>query len=119
LSGNRAATFPLQTLGYDVDVVNTVQFSNHTGGSKSLLQWPHRPTYSGYKVFKGQKTGVDVLDALLDGLRTNGIDDYTKILTGYVPGAEALEVVEKHVRSMMDVRPETVYILDRECTVIP
>lgn len=34
--GNRAATFPLQLLGYDVDVVNTVQFSNHTG--KSLRQ---------------------------------------------------------------------------------
>jgi pyridoxal/pyridoxine/pyridoxamine kinase len=31
IPGNRAATFPLQTLGYDVDVVNTVQFSNHTG----------------------------------------------------------------------------------------
>jgi pyridoxine kinase len=31
ISGNRAATFPLQYLGYDVDVVNTVQFSNHTG----------------------------------------------------------------------------------------
>ena len=30
-AGNRAATFPLQTLGYDVDVINTVQFSNHTG----------------------------------------------------------------------------------------
>ena len=25
-SSNRAATFPLQTLGYDVDAVNTVQF---------------------------------------------------------------------------------------------
>ena len=29
--GNRAATFPLQLLGHDVDVINTVQFSNHTG----------------------------------------------------------------------------------------
>jgi pyridoxine kinase len=29
--GNRAATFPLQLLGYDVDTINTVQFSNHTG----------------------------------------------------------------------------------------
>jgi len=35
--GNRAATFPLQTLGYDVDVVNTVQFANHTGVSDSLV----------------------------------------------------------------------------------
>lgn len=30
-TGNKAATFPLQLLGWDVDVVNTVQFSNHTG----------------------------------------------------------------------------------------
>ena len=30
--GNKAATFPLQTLGFQVDAVNTVQFSNHTGG---------------------------------------------------------------------------------------
>lgn len=29
--GNRSATFPLQLLGWEVDVVNTVQFSNHTG----------------------------------------------------------------------------------------
>uniref|UniRef100_A0AC11DKQ2 Pyridoxal kinase n=1 Tax=Ovis aries TaxID=9940 RepID=A0AC11DKQ2_SHEEP len=29
--GNRAATFPLQVLGFEVDAVNSVQFSNHTG----------------------------------------------------------------------------------------
>lgn len=29
--GNRAATFPLQRMGYEVITVNTVQFSNHTG----------------------------------------------------------------------------------------
>jgi len=29
--GNKAAVFPLQLLGWDVDVVNTVQFSNHSG----------------------------------------------------------------------------------------
>ena len=34
--GNRAATFPLQLLGYDVDVINTVQFSNHTGKKLKL-----------------------------------------------------------------------------------
>jgi pyridoxine kinase len=31
LLGNKAATFPLQLLGWDVDAVNTVQFSNHAG----------------------------------------------------------------------------------------
>ena len=29
--GNKAATFPLQVLGFDVDAINSVQFSNHTG----------------------------------------------------------------------------------------
>ena len=29
--GNRSATFPLQLLGLEVDVINSVQFSNHTG----------------------------------------------------------------------------------------
>uniref|UniRef100_A0A9L0JDH6 pyridoxal kinase n=1 Tax=Equus asinus TaxID=9793 RepID=A0A9L0JDH6_EQUAS len=29
--GNRAATFPLQVLGFEIDAVNSVQFSNHTG----------------------------------------------------------------------------------------
>lgn len=29
--GGKAAVFPLQCLGYDVDVVNTVNFSNHAG----------------------------------------------------------------------------------------
>lgn len=29
--GNKAAVLPLQLNGYDVDAINTVQFSNHTG----------------------------------------------------------------------------------------
>ena len=29
--GNKAAVFPLQLLGFDVDIINSVQFSNHTG----------------------------------------------------------------------------------------
>lgn len=38
--GNKAATFPLQLLEWDVDVVNTVQFSNHTGPWTSGLFSP-------------------------------------------------------------------------------
>ncbi|MGH0171387.1 UNVERIFIED_CONTAM: hypothetical protein FKN15_060994 [Acipenser sinensis] len=29
--GNKSASFPLQVLGFEVDSVNSVQFSNHTG----------------------------------------------------------------------------------------
>ncbi|MCL7044606.1 hypothetical protein MKW94_005324, partial [Papaver nudicaule] len=28
--GNKSAVFPLQLLGFDVDPINSVQFSNHT-----------------------------------------------------------------------------------------
>lgn len=29
--GNKSATFPLQVLGFEVDAINSVHFSNHTG----------------------------------------------------------------------------------------
>lgn len=32
-AGNKSAVFPMQLLGFDVDVLNTVQFSNHTGAT--------------------------------------------------------------------------------------
>ncbi|KAJ4823630.1 hypothetical protein Tsubulata_032165 [Turnera subulata] len=35
--GNKSAVFPLQLLGYDVDPINSVQFSNHTGKLLILL----------------------------------------------------------------------------------
>lgn len=38
--GNKSAVFPLQLLGYDVDPINSVQFSNHTG--KLFLFLPSR-----------------------------------------------------------------------------
>ena len=64
--GNRAATFPLQLLGLEVDVVNTVQFSNHTG----------------YPAFRGSRVQGDDLLALIDGLRANDLLHYTHVLTG-------------------------------------
>ncbi|XP_066399815.1 uncharacterized protein [Miscanthus floridulus] len=35
--GNKSSVFPLQLLGFDVDPINSVQFSNHTGES-ALIQ---------------------------------------------------------------------------------
>jgi len=96
-----------------VDVVNTVHFSNHTGEqSQSLEAW--WLTCIGYACVKGQKATADSLNEVFEGLETNGLANYDKILTGYVPGAEALEVVEKRIQAMMERDPEIVYILDRE-----
>lgn len=96
-AGNRAATFPLQTLGYDVDVINTVQFSNHTG----------------YGHTNGHKTTPEQLLAVFEGLFTNGLTGYMRVLTGYIPGAEALSAVGEQVARLKQ-RKEVIYLLDRE-----
>lgn len=84
--GNRAATFPLQLLGYDVDVVNTVQFSNHTG----------------YGHTDGHKTSAGELESVFNGLESNGLGRWRRVLSGYIPSAEGLEVVAKQVRKLND-----------------
>jgi pyridoxine kinase len=65
--GNKSATFPLQLLGHQVDPLNTVQFSNH----------------SGFPCFLGERLSEEVLDNLIKGLEENEILwDYTHILCG-------------------------------------
>ncbi len=83
-TGNRAATFPLQLLGFDVDVVNTVQFSNHTGRYSlsprcvsGAETWP-----AGYGHTNGHKTTPEQLEAAFSGLEKNGLEGWGRVLTG-------------------------------------
>ena len=72
--GNKAAVFPLQLLGFDVDVINSVQFSNHTGYDQ---KW------------EGDVLNGGQLDSLLDGLERNDLLKNTQhLLTGYI-GSES------------------------------
>lgn len=65
--GNNAAVFPLQLLGFEVDAINTVQFSNHTG----------------YPTVKGAVLDGEGLWQLIEGLEANGLlQGYTHLLTG-------------------------------------
>lgn len=66
--GNRAAVFPLQLLGFEVDVINSVQFSCHTG----------------YPSLRGQRLQGEDLEALVQGLAENKVLDHTHLLTGYI-----------------------------------
>jgi pyridoxine kinase len=82
--GNRAATFPLQLLGFEVDPINTVHLSNHTG----------------YAVFKGTRLTASEFDDIVVGLEKNDfLPKYSHILTGYIGSASvlrsALSVVDK------------------------
>lgn len=74
--GNKAATFPLQMLNWNVDVLNTVNFSNHTG----------------YGILEGKCSTKEDLLELYKGLKN--IDaEYDALLTGYVNGFGTLQAV--------------------------
>ncbi|TKC37774.1 hypothetical protein EI555_012491 [Monodon monoceros] len=66
--GNQAVTLPLHILGFKIDVVNSVQFLNHTG----------------YSHWNGQVLNSDELHELYDGLELNNMNKYNYVLTGYM-----------------------------------
>lgn len=91
--GNKSATFPLQVLGFEVDTINSVQFSNHTG----------------YGYWKGQVLKEEDLDELYDGLERNGLNYYTHLLTGYARSASFLTGIAKHIKKLKEINPHIVY----------
>lgn len=98
--GNRAATFPLQFLGFDVDALNSVQYSNHT-------------QYPGIKgtVFD-DKHFLDILE----GLRSNDLLNYQYILSGYMGSKSSLDALRKIVQEVKEFSlahgQQAVYLLD-------
>eukprot|EP00930_Biecheleria_cincta_P051224 TRINITY_DN36381_c0_g1_i1.p1 TRINITY_DN36381_c0_g1~~TRINITY_DN36381_c0_g1_i1.p1 ORF type:complete len:560 (+),score=69.27 TRINITY_DN36381_c0_g1_i1:80-1681(+) len=91
--GNRAAVFPLQLLGFEVDVINSVQFSCHTG----------------YPKIAGNKLNGDDLRTLVDGLETNQVLNHCHLLTGYIGTASFLREV---IRLRKILPPASRYICD-------
>ncbi|XP_013117602.2 pyridoxal kinase [Stomoxys calcitrans] len=95
--GNKSATFPLQVLGFEVDAINSVQFSNHTG----------------YDVVKGQVLQEKELADLFDGLEKNGLlDCYSHLLTGYIGNGSFLRQVSKIVAKLRATNPNILYVCD-------
>ncbi|KAF4520683.1 hypothetical protein B566_EDAN006359 [Ephemera danica] len=94
--GNKSATFPLQVLGFEVDAINSVQFSNHTG----------------YGSWKGQVLNEDGLSDLTEGLIKNELDEYSHLLTGYVGSASFLLKIADLVSHLRQVNPSLVYVCD-------
>jgi len=82
--GNRAATFPLQLLGFDVDCINSVQFSCHKG-------YPSAP---------GQILNGDDLRTLAQGLADNQLLNHGHLITGFIGSVSFLREVMR-LRQMM------------------
>ncbi|XP_052204592.1 pyridoxal kinase [Diospyros lotus] len=94
--GNKSAVFPLQLLGYDVDPINSVQFSNHTG----------------YPTFKGQVLNGQQLWDLIEGLEANDLLFYTHLLTGYIGSVSFLNSILEVVNKLRSVNPKLTYVCD-------
>lgn len=94
--GNRAAVFPLQLLGFDVDFINSVQFSNHTG----------------YKNLKGQRLSSSELNDLFEGLKLNNLANFTHLLTGYARDAAYLNKLADIANELKQNNPNLVYLCD-------
>ncbi|KAI8921712.1 Ribokinase-like protein [Entophlyctis helioformis] len=95
--GNKAATFPLQLLGFDVDPLNTVQFSNHTG----------------YPSFSGLRLEGDQLQGIFEGLAANGVlSEYSHVLTGYVGRPSSLDTIVTYAAMIRQKNPNTTIFID-------
>lgn len=116
--GNKAAVFPLQLLGFDVDIINSVNFSNHTG-------YPNG--------WEGSVMDGDTLLKMVEGLERNGLllSDFAKgeeencekdghgarigrignVLTGYIGSESFLHSVVTVVQKLKALNPECRYVV--------
>lgn len=94
--GNKSATFPLQVLGFEVDAINSVQLSNHTG----------------YKHFKGQILNENDLGVIVESLFANGIKQYTHLLSGYVGSPSFLKKIAEVVVELRKTNKNFTYVCD-------
>ncbi|XP_058463729.1 pyridoxal kinase [Malaya genurostris] len=96
--GNKSAVFPLQVLGFEVDNINSVQFSNHTGYAQG---------------FKGQILNEHELADVFSGLVANNLHSlYTHLLTGYVGNPAFLREIANIVKKLRSTNSSLIYVCD-------
>lgn len=95
--GNAAAAFPLQRLGFETWVVNTVQFSNHTG----------------YGAWTGQVFSPDHIRDIVDGIEARGVlPTCHAVLSGYMGSEGTVDEVLHTVRRVRSANPQALYCCD-------
>ncbi|CAK1580310.1 unnamed protein product [Parnassius mnemosyne] len=94
--GNKSAVFPLQVLGFEVDYINTVQFSTHTA----------------YKHIKGNVLQNEEMEELIHGLVLNQVDYFTHFLTGYSRSPDSLKQIAEIIKKLRQKNPNLIYVCD-------
>ncbi|KAI6241343.1 Pyridoxal kinase [Aphelenchoides fujianensis] len=96
-AGNKCAVFPLQLHGFEVDVINSVQFSNHTGHKNGI---------------RGNRLNSADLEELFVGLEANDLVDYTHVLTGYCGDVSFLRKIVEIVKKLKARNPKLTFVCD-------
>ncbi len=95
--GNRAAVFPLELLGFDMWIINTVQFSNH----------------SGYDSCKGEVFTGRHIELVWSGIVDRGIlPQCEAVLSGYLGDVGIGNAVLSAVEDVRAVNPGAIYCCD-------
>ncbi|XP_059620422.1 pyridoxal kinase [Phlebotomus argentipes] len=95
--GNKSATFPLQLLGFDVDTINSVHLSNHTG----------------YQHVRGQRMNDAELQDVFEGIVNNDLHKmYSHLLTGYIGTPEFLRKIVDVVKTLKKANPKLIFFCD-------
>ncbi|WP_052646403.1 pyridoxal kinase [endosymbiont of Acanthamoeba sp. UWC8] len=95
--GNKAAVYPLQSMGHEVLPINTVQFSNHTG----------------YKKWQGEIFTRDHIRSIIRGIEDIGADkDCQAILSGYMGSREICLEVFETVERFKSKNKHLIYLCD-------
>lgn len=98
--GSKCQVLPLNRFGFDVDLINSVQFSND-------FSYPH---------VTGQRLSEDEFEDLVNGLEKNDLlRRYTHVLTGYIGSPYMIPSIAALVKKMKDTVPELVYVCDPVC----
>lgn len=95
--GNKASTFPLQSMGFEVWPVNTVQFSNHTG----------------YGHWQGDILSAAHIRAVIQGSLALGLAKQCQaILSGYIGDKAIGQVIIESVQQFRQLNPKLIYLCD-------
>lgn len=95
--GNKAAVYPLQSMGYDTWPIHTVQFSNHTG----------------YGKWHGEIFSANHIREIIAGLEELGvISKCNAVLSGYMGSAEICSVVQDTVKKLKNQNSNLIYLCD-------
>ncbi|KAK9197057.1 hypothetical protein WN943_005191 [Citrus x changshan-huyou] len=120
--GNKSAVFPLQLLGYDVDPIHSVQFSNHTGKLLTLLLKNSLRTLRPdiwyavlavyYYAFRQSDFFYCHLNGFISSLFGTFMFCFDWCIAGYIGSVSFLNTILQVVEKLRSINPNLIYVCD-------